>query len=100
VPINTRYRGPEARELIVRTRARALLVEQGFLGYDHVGALLADGDDAGGELAGLGLVVVLSADGQGQVHQGPDAPGLLPKVLGWDEFLSAESEARHMVAVP
>lgn len=86
VPVNTRYRGPEARELIVRTGARALLVEQGFLGYDHLGALLGGGDDAGRELAGLGLIVDLSAD-----DQGPDGPGLQRKALAWDEFLGAAS---------
>ena len=63
VPINTRYRGAEARELLARTQARALLVEQGFLGYDHIGALQASGDDAPPEAADLSelkLVVDLS----------------------------------------
>jgi acyl-CoA synthetase (AMP-forming)/AMP-acid ligase II len=118
VPINTRYRGPEARELIVRTRARALFVEQGFLGYDHLGALLRDGNDAGSadrELAGLGLVIDLSpADHPATNHSatnhpatnhpagnhpatdhpvgGRGAPGLrAAALLGWDEFLGAAS---------
>ena len=84
VPVNTRYRGAEARELMARTRTRALFVEQGFLGYDHLGALLGSGPaapEADLELSGLELVVDLSADGGlGPGHLGPVR-------LGWDEFL-------------
>ncbi|HEY3737907.1 MAG TPA: AMP-binding protein [Jatrophihabitans sp.] len=40
VPINTRYRGAEAREYLARTGAKVLVVEQNFLGYDYVGAVL------------------------------------------------------------
>jgi acyl-CoA synthetase (AMP-forming)/AMP-acid ligase II len=98
VPINTRYRGPEARELIARTGARALLVEQGFLGYDHLGALLGDGYDtaaADRELGDLGLVVDLSADGADA-----DASRWRPAVrLGWDEFLGSASAVSPAAAI-
>lgn len=45
VPINTRYRGAEAREFLARTGARLLVVEQNFLGYDYVGAARHPLDD-------------------------------------------------------
>jgi acyl-CoA synthetase (AMP-forming)/AMP-acid ligase II len=88
VPINTRYRGAEARDLMVRTQARALFVEQGFLGYDHLGALRRSGRDAAAAdpyPGDLRLVVDLSADGGSQSASGwPRAVR-----LGWDEFLGS-----------
>jgi acyl-CoA synthetase (AMP-forming)/AMP-acid ligase II len=41
VPVNTRYRGHEAADVVARTRARLLVVGQGFLGGDQVGMLRA-----------------------------------------------------------
>jgi acyl-CoA synthetase (AMP-forming)/AMP-acid ligase II len=94
VPINTRYRGAEARELLARTRARALFVEQGFLGYDHLGALRASARDGipadpgpgDADLAGLELVIDLSPDTGAQAAAGYPAIGSAVG-LGWDEFL-------------
>lgn len=98
VPINTRYRGAEARELLARTQARALLVEQGFLGYDHLGALQAsgaDGSPADADLSELKLVIDLS---------GQAAPGPVPAVgaaagLHWEEFLRSATEVPERAAV-
>jgi len=42
VPVNTRYKGDEARELIARTDAVGLLTESGFLGLDYAGMLDRD----------------------------------------------------------
>ncbi|MFC0862081.1 FadD3 family acyl-CoA ligase [Sphaerimonospora cavernae] len=39
VPINTRYKGDEARWLLDRSGARALFVEDGFLGNDYLAML-------------------------------------------------------------
>jgi HIP---CoA ligase len=86
VPVNTRYRGAEAHELMARTRARALLVEQGFLGYDHVGSLLA-ADAPGFDLSDLGLVVDLSV-GDGGRAAALSGPAVC---LGWEEFLASAS---------
>jgi HIP---CoA ligase len=88
VPLNTRYRGAEARELMARTQTRALFVEQGFLGYDHLGALLASGPGADAddtELGDLRLIVDLSPSGGGQAASG------WPQAVrrGWDEFLGS-----------
>jgi acyl-CoA synthetase (AMP-forming)/AMP-acid ligase II len=102
VPLNTRFRGAEARELMARTRARALFVEQGFLGYDHLGALMScDCDVPAGDrdLRDLGLVVDLSAGGGASADggasagvEGQPAPGW-PRAahLGWEEFLGSAS---------
>jgi HIP---CoA ligase len=66
VPINTRYRGGEAREFLARTGARVLVVEQGFLGYDHVGAVLhALDDDPEYGPADLDLIVDLADPASG-----------------------------------
>jgi acyl-CoA synthetase (AMP-forming)/AMP-acid ligase II len=79
VPINTRYRGAEAREFLSRTEARVLVVERGFLGYDHVAAIRhrlegeADGD--GPE---LDLVIDVSADARGDAD-----------TVAWSDFLGA-----------
>ncbi len=64
VPLNTRYRGHEAREILERARATALVTVNGFLGTDYVQML----HDAGPLPEHL-LTIVDLAD-------------------GWDEFLA------------
>jgi HIP---CoA ligase len=94
VPLNTRYRGAEARQLLARTQARALVVDQGFLGYDHLGSLFSAAameEAAAYDLSGLRLAVNLGAE--------PDAPGAagaaaapagMPlRVVGWSELTTA-----------
>ncbi|MCB9727254.1 MAG: fatty acid--CoA ligase family protein [Deltaproteobacteria bacterium] len=58
VPINTRYRGREAADILARSGARLLFTVQGFLGNDYV-SLLAD---CGVELPALGETVVLRGE--------------------------------------
>jgi acyl-CoA synthetase (AMP-forming)/AMP-acid ligase II len=70
VAVSTRYRGEEAHDLLARSRARALLVENGFLDQDYLGML----HDAG-PLPDLDTVVRL------------DAPA--PDALSWERFLEA-----------
>jgi acyl-CoA synthetase (AMP-forming)/AMP-acid ligase II len=43
VPINTRFKGHEAAELLGRSRAKVLLTVNGFLGVDYVGLLRSSG---------------------------------------------------------
>jgi acyl-CoA synthetase (AMP-forming)/AMP-acid ligase II len=84
VPVNTRYRGHEAADVVARTHARVLVVGQGFLGTDHLGLLRAaaagTGDPAGGGpvpgLPDLETVVVVGD---------ADAP---PETLSWHRFLA------------
>jgi len=59
VPVSTRFTGPEALDVIVRSGARALFVAGNFLGVDRLGALraaaeaedAAAGDEAAGDTA-------------------------------------------------
>ena len=62
VPVSTRFTGPEALDVISRSRARALFVAGDFLGVDRLGTLLAAAAEApaaagDGTLGRLGLVV-------------------------------------------
>jgi acyl-CoA synthetase (AMP-forming)/AMP-acid ligase II len=54
VPINTRFKGLEAADILRRSRARVLVTETDFLGVDYVSMLR----DTGGELPDLSTIVV------------------------------------------
>ena len=56
VPINTRFKGAEAADLLARSRARALVTATDFLGTDYVAMLR----DTGVELPDLTTIVVAS----------------------------------------
>jgi acyl-CoA synthetase (AMP-forming)/AMP-acid ligase II len=73
VPVNTRYKGEEARDLLERTGAVALLTESGFLGLDYAGMLGADGSAPVPGLPALRLLVELG-----------DAPS--PGAVGWSDL--------------
>ncbi|MFC8868816.1 FadD3 family acyl-CoA ligase [Streptomyces sp. NPDC057148] len=83
VPVNTRYKGGEARWLLERGAARLLFVENGFLGKDYL-AMLDDGDTGEGD--------------DGGTHPVPSLPGLAavvtlggaarPGALTWEDFLA------------
>ena len=69
VPVNTRYKGAEARYLLAKARVVLLVVDNGFLGNDYLGMLREAGAEAdeegGGPLPGLPFlrtVVTLRAD--------------------------------------
>ncbi|MFB6988218.1 AMP-binding protein [Streptomyces sp. NPDC056304] len=89
VPVNTRYKGAEARRLLDRSGARLLFLENGFLGKDYL-AMLGTGTGTG---TGTG-------DGAGLGDAGGPVPGLTrlagvvtldgaerPGTLSWDDFL-------------
>jgi len=62
VPVSTRFTGTEALDVIGRSGARALFIDNDFLGVDRLAALRAAAaaePDPGGRLAGLALVVRL-----------------------------------------
>jgi HIP---CoA ligase len=72
VPVSTRFTGAEALDVIGRSGARALFVDNDFLGVDRLAALraAADSPDPAGSLAGLALVVrVTGADWKGFVER-------------------------------
>jgi acyl-CoA synthetase (AMP-forming)/AMP-acid ligase II len=75
VPLNTRYRGHEAADVLRRTRASVLVVAQGFLGTDYLGLLRS----AGADLPDLRTTLLLGDDGPAGKGDG----------LPWAEFLAA-----------
>ncbi|HUQ07736.1 MAG TPA: FadD3 family acyl-CoA ligase [Kofleriaceae bacterium] len=78
VPINTRYKGPEAAHVLERSRARVLVTVDGFLGARYPAMLR----DAGTTLPALETIVVAPNPGASTV----DAPA---GTVAWDAFLAA-----------
>jgi acyl-CoA synthetase (AMP-forming)/AMP-acid ligase II len=58
VPLNTRFKGVEAADILARSRARILVTVDGFLGNRYVGML------AGHDLPHLERIVVLRSEGE------------------------------------
>ena len=90
VPINTRYRASEARELLNRTSAKVVLLDSGFLDFDYRQAVLTAGEHDDPEPAVDALKVIVDL-GVSAAVAGP----LGPEVLGWNEFV-ARAEATPM----
>ena len=82
VPVNTRFKGAEAADILARSKARALVTVTDFLGTDYLGMLAGTGTD----LPDLRTVVV--------------ARGAAPDdAEAWDGFLDrATDDARAEVA--
>jgi len=78
VPVNTRFKGPEAADLLLRSHARALVTVTDFLGADYVAML----HDAGVELPDLTTIVVA---------EGPVRVG----AVGWDDFMAGPTRAAN-----
>jgi HIP---CoA ligase len=79
VPINTRFKGFEAAEILSRSRARVLVTVTGFLDNDYVGMLRTTGLP----LAELQRIVV--------------AKGAAPEgTVAWDGFLAAASSHHRL----
>jgi HIP---CoA ligase len=77
VPVNTRFRGPEAAFVLARSGARALFTVRGFLDTDYPVLLAA----AGVPLPALERTVLLSGDADGAS-------------VDWDEFLGTGRAVR------
>jgi len=71
VPVNTRFKGAEAADVLLRSRARVLVTVTGFLGNDYVSMLEATGMD----LPDLDTAVVARGRATG-------------RATGWHEFLA------------
>ena len=85
VPLNTRFKGGEAADILLRSGAIVLLCEPGFLGNDYVGMLR----DNGVALPELRQIVVLRGDA---------APG----TMSWQQFrdlgdVHSENEALQRI---
>jgi HIP---CoA ligase len=79
VPLNTRFKGPEAAYVLRRSGAKALFSVRGFLGIDYP-ALLEDED-----IPSLERIVLLRDDDPGPLSE-PTRTDEVP-IFGWEEFL-------------
>jgi acyl-CoA synthetase (AMP-forming)/AMP-acid ligase II len=93
VPVNTRFTGPEALDVISRSSASALLVAGPFLGADRLALLAAAAEEAAAADPGVALPrVIVQIPVQPPKPTAPtvsaaDQPG--PTPLSWDEFVAA-----------
>jgi HIP---CoA ligase len=88
VPVNTRFTGPEALDVVSRSGARALVVATNFLGTDRLAALRAAAEAGPGSLDHLRLIVRVPA---GPSSPGPDAAARgAATVVEWAEFEAGE----------
>ncbi len=107
VPVNTRFTGPEALDVISRSGARALIVAGRFLGTDRLAALRAAETSTCNELAATGCLNQLRVVVQVPVEAAPVAERADDGVIGWDEFLgraarvpAAPADARATMVRP
>jgi len=92
VPVNTRFTGAEALDVIGRSGARMLFVAGPFLGADRLAMLEAADEAEPGQLSRLRLIITVPVE-----HAGEGADSAWPgkEVLGW-----AELERRAAAAPP
>ena len=97
VPMNTRYTGYEAADVLRRTGARVLFLPDRFLGQDYLAALgqAVPGVSTAGPVGGLdrlSLAVRVPAEGgdAGEADRGEPAPG--PGVVSWGHLLARARE--------
>ena len=88
VPLNTRFKGAEAADILNRSRARVLITVDGFLGNRYVGML------AGHDLPDLERIVVLRPD-----EEPGRGPGGDDRVVGWDAFLATRESVESAAVV-
>ena len=98
VPLNTRFKGHEAADILLRSRAKVLCCVNGFLGTDYPAMLAATGVD----LPDLRHIVQFRATDSAmrEVGRGSGPPNLTHS-QGWEEFVNAgagvSDEARRVV---
>jgi acyl-CoA synthetase (AMP-forming)/AMP-acid ligase II len=80
VPLNTRFKGPEAAYVLRRSGAKALFTVRGFLGIDYP-ALLEEED-----IPDLERIVLLRHTEEGTLSE-PTRTNEVP-IFGWQEFLA------------
>ncbi|MBS1839206.1 MAG: AMP-binding protein [Actinobacteria bacterium] len=85
VPLNTRYKGMEAADILSRSRARLLFTVEGFLGNDYVSML-----DEAGRPSTLERIVLLHDTGA----QAAGAIALDELLAGGDSVPDADLDAR------
>ena len=87
VPLNTRYKGPEAADVLARSGAVTLFTVQGFLGNDYPAML------AGSALPDLKRIVLLREDGErgAGTQEIATSTGEAP-LISWAAFLASGSQ--------
>ncbi len=80
VPVNTRFKGVEAAEVLGRSRARVLVTVTDFLGTDYVALL----EGAEAELPELETTVIARGPAAGEA-------------VGWDDFVGRATDAGRAV---
>ncbi|MGH9019038.1 MAG: FadD3 family acyl-CoA ligase [Acidimicrobiales bacterium] len=80
VPLNTRFKGPEAAFVLRRSGAKALFTVRGFLGIDY--PELLEGED----IPDLERIVLLRHDDKGTLSE-PTSTDEVP-IFAWSEFLA------------
>ncbi len=83
VPLNTRFKGAEAADILSRSGARMLFTVDGFLGTDYSG-LLDEAVAAGHPVPDLERVVILRTGDRGV----PRVTAKGDPVVGWEVFLT------------
>jgi acyl-CoA synthetase (AMP-forming)/AMP-acid ligase II len=81
VPVNTRFKGAEAADILARSRAKVLVTVTDFLGTDYLALLRGTGVD----LPDLRTIVVA----RGSVPTGGDGA---PETLAWDDALARATD--------
>ena len=95
VPINTRYRAAEARELVARTSARVALVHSGFLGFDYRSALVNTSVDREANTHSVESLEVVVDLGTSQAV----GSAARANIFGWDEFAALAKQTPVKSAV-
>ena len=91
VPMNTRYTGYEAADVLRRTGARVLFLPDRFLGQDYLAALMQATPGPAGGLDRLTLMVRVPVEGGEQAQaDGGSAPQ--PGVVSWEQLLARASQ--------
>jgi acyl-CoA synthetase (AMP-forming)/AMP-acid ligase II len=86
VPVNTRFTGPEAADVIGRSGATALFAAGPFLGTDRLAALQAADRDRPGGLQRLRLIVTIPVE-PGHANTGVPGAGWAGKdLIDWTEL--------------
>jgi acyl-CoA synthetase (AMP-forming)/AMP-acid ligase II len=83
VPVNTRFTGAEALDVIGRSGARALFVAGPFLGADRLATLQSANEAEPGQLSRLRLIITVPVEHAGD---GADSAWSGKEVLGWAEL--------------
>ncbi len=82
VPLNTRFKGPEAAYVLGKARVKALFTVRGFLGIDYPAMLVGE------ELPDLERIVLLRDEAGSQVSGEVETAGEVVPVYSWKEFLA------------